>query len=214
MRYTNTSTTPRMARQHPGEGRLDSFDCELPAGARSELTEREQRRPPARINQRQTPARVIPSWLPWRPDLRPGIVCAPIAIIAVIAGLLTLFGAIPRDSSTEMQHPMAAPIAPAVQTPAVQMPAAPRWTEVRRAELAPVTVKRAEQVLRIGKWNQVWMPDGSLTWVRFWGVKDAFADLPSSPQTGDAWGVLEGGQHALWVWHILPGHTTPAWVDP
>lgn len=91
-------------------------------------------------------------------------------------------------------------------TPAVLEP------EVRRA--GPVTVKRAEQVFRLGIWSPVWMPDGKLTWVRFLGVKDTFADLPATPQIGDAWGVWEGGQHALWVWHTLPGYTQPAWVDP
>jgi hypothetical protein len=84
---------------------------------------------------------------------------------------------------------------------------------VRRAErLSPAP--RAEQVFRIGRWNQVWMPDGALTWMRFWGVKDTFADLPLSPQPGDSYGVMEGGQHALWVWYTLPGHAAPAWVDP
>ena len=58
------------------------------------------------------------------------------------------------------------------------------------------------------------MPDGKLTWMRFLGVKDTFADLPRYPQIGDSYGVLQGGQHALWVWRILPGHAAPAWVDP
>jgi hypothetical protein len=58
------------------------------------------------------------------------------------------------------------------------------------------------------------MPDGKLTWVRFLGVKDTFADLPRNAQIGDSYGVQEGGQRALWVWHTLPGHATSAWVDP
>jgi hypothetical protein len=84
--------------------------------------------------------------------------------------------------------------------------------EVRRAELVPVP--RAQQVLRLGRWNQVWMPDGVLTWMRFLGIKDTFADLPKNPQLGDAWGVQEGGQHALWVWSVPVGFTRPVWQDP
>jgi hypothetical protein len=103
---------------------------------------------------------------------------------------------------------IASATAPAVQASVLQTP------EVRRAEPVPLVVKRAERVLRLGKWNQVWMPDGALTWVRFLGIKDTFSDLPGDPQMGDAWGVKEGGQQALWVWYTLPGHVAPAWVDP
>jgi hypothetical protein len=57
------------------------------------------------------------------------------------------------------------------------------------------------------------MPDGVLTVTKFLGVKNNFFELPSSPQLGDAWQVLEGAPH-LWVWYRLPTHTVPAWVDP
>jgi hypothetical protein len=68
-------------------------------------------------------------------------------------------------------------------------------------------------MLRIGIWNQVLMPDG-MTWIRFWGVKDTFADLLQNPQIGDAWGVVEGGQNALWVWTVPADFTHPVWQDP
>jgi hypothetical protein len=103
VRYTNTRTTPRTAKD-PGKDRLDSFDCELPAEVRTELAEREQSRHSTQVDQRQTPARILPPWLRGLLTFA-GIVCAPIAIIALAAGLLAPLGAIPRHSSTEMQHP-------------------------------------------------------------------------------------------------------------
>jgi hypothetical protein len=75
-------------------------------------------------------------------------------------------------------------------------------------------VPQAQQVLRVGVWSLVYMPDGKLTMIRFLGIKNTFADLPKNPQLGDSYGVLEGGQGALWVWYTLPGHVAPAWVDP
>jgi hypothetical protein len=139
----------------------------------------------------------------------------PVALVAVLGAVLTGLHDKPATrGSLETQRiaqaalerigaPVPAPTPAA--TPVVQAP------EVRRAELVPVL--RAQQVLRVGRWNQVYMPDGRLTWMRFLGVKDTFADLPRDPQIGDAWGIVEGGRHALWVWHILPGHSRPAWVD-
>jgi hypothetical protein len=57
------------------------------------------------------------------------------------------------------------------------------------------------------------MPDGALTLTTFRGVKTSFFELPSNPQLGDAWRVLEGAPH-LWVWYRLPGHAFPGWIDP
>jgi hypothetical protein len=44
-------------------------------------------------------------------------------------------------------------------------------------------------------------------------LKSKLAREPSH-RWGDAWGVREGGQQALWVWHVLPGHVRAAWVAP
>jgi hypothetical protein len=202
MRHTQTNTSSPRTASYPGEGRLDNFDCELPDDIRAELTGRNERSNPPHIEQRQAPVRIRPSWHRGL-LIFAGIVCLPFAAIAIAAGLLVMLTGIPT--------PVARPTI-ATPTPMVQMTPSLPTPEVRRAELVPVTVKRAEQVLRIGRWNQVWMPDG-LMWIRFRGIRETFEQLPTDPQIGDAYGV-NTGQHALWVWCVPAGFTRPVWQDP
>ena len=121
------------------------------------------------------------------------------------------------EAAAAINHLRTTPTPTPVQAPVVQPSPTPSIyrsgpsVPVPRAQLA---VKRASQVLRVGRWNQVYMPDGRLTWVRFWGIRQTFADLPSDPRIGDAWGVKEDQTSSLWVWHMLPGHAAAAWVDP
>jgi hypothetical protein len=168
------------------------FDCELPDDALDELLM------PKRANMLGRPSNAS--------DKRRAIILAVLMLVLVAAGVMIAL--------VSRQRPSVMPAAvPAASIELIQPPAAVLTPEVRRAEPVPVTVKRAEQVLRLGRWNQVWMPDGQLTWIRFRGVRETFEVLPSNPEIGDAYGV-NIGQHALWVWHQLPGHTLPAWVDP
>jgi hypothetical protein len=108
------------------------------------------------------------------------VISTPFLAIALIAGIMWAAGRL-YDSREAVSHPTLSTVPAPTASPAAV------WTpEVRRAEPVPVTVKRAERVLRLGRWNQVLMPDGALTWVRFLGTKDTFADLPRDPQMGDA----------------------------
>jgi hypothetical protein len=169
---------------------IDDFECELPPEVRSELVA--PRRPP-------TPVRPLKERHDWR-----GFVLACLVLVLAAGVLIALW-----SWQRQFEKLAAAPVLPA---PALQPASSPPVARAYAQEM-PV-VPRAERVLRLGRWNQVWMPDGELTWARFLGVKDTFSDLPTTPQMGDAWGVREGGQQALWVWHVLPGHVRAAWVDP
>ena len=51
------------------------------------------------------------------------------------------------------------------------------------------------------------MPNGKLTWVRFLGVKDTFADLPRNAQIGDSYGVLLIMRRSL-RWMVRPSNFT------
>jgi hypothetical protein len=194
------TNNPTQTPQPPLGG--DGFEGPLPSTVLDELLRR--RRVAKASSQRHFP--------PWFKSLLTlaGLVLAPALMLAAIAAAMWAFGWTPKakhytDPLLERTfHPM-------TQTPAMAGAPSPA-VEVRRAE--PMPAPRAQQVFRIGIWSPVWMPVGKLTWVRFLGVKDTFADLPRNPQIGDSYGVLEGGQRALWVWHTLPGHTTLAWVDP
>ena len=196
MQDTLRDTTPRTA-ETPGEVRLDQFDCELPSDVRAELLQpkrpRMLGRPPAPPKKR--------SWLDYA---RPWAYVGMLGLLGLIF-IVALCSILSWSASKHAPTPAKALLPTPTPTPAVT---------VRRAEPVPVTVKRAEQVLALGRWNQVWMPDVKLTWVRFLGVKDTFADLPRNPQMGDSWGVKEDQTRSLLVWHQLPNHSRPAWVDP
>jgi hypothetical protein len=190
------------------------YECELPADAKAEL---------GRIPPRPDPAP------PGRGDillLVGAVALAAVILVGVIANYSRQRNQSPVSPTPDLvlEHSRALLAQPALgwHSDGSAYGRADMLPEVRRAErVSPAPraervspAPRAEQVLRIGRWNQVWMPDGALTGIQFWGVKDTFADLPRSPQPGDSYGVLEGGQHALWVWYALPGHAAPAWVDP
>jgi hypothetical protein len=180
-----------MAPAQPGERHRSGFESTLPPEALEEILRRRVAKAPRQ--------QYIPPWLQSLLTLA-GLVLAPALMLAAIAAAMWAFGWTPKAKHyTDPLLERTFHVAP----PAV---------EVRRAELVPAP--RAQQVFRIGIWNPVWMPDGKLTLVRFLGVKNTFADLPRNAQIGDSYGVLEGGQRALWVWHILPGHAQAAWVDP
>jgi hypothetical protein len=188
----------------------DFFDTTLPHGVREELfaSERLAGNQPKRKRKPEAPIRCRIR-IDWQTL---GLSAASIAFIAFITVLSFSTHFKPRYS----QRPMIITPPLTAATPA-SSPVAPGWNAdgsgSGSAGLIP-RVRRAERIYTIGKWTPVWMPDGALTSIRIWGVKDRFAELPSNPELGDAWGVLEGGQHALWVWHQLPGHVTPGWVDP
>ena len=157
MRYTTpTDSSPGMAKPRFS---TVGFDCELPPEARNEFF------PPRRPH--TPPIGPIKAPRDWR-----GLALA-VSGLALCAVTLTSLWRHPSQPVQPQSAPtaIASATAPAVQVSVVQTP------EVRRAEPVPLVVKRAERVLRLGKWNQVWMPDGALTWVRFLGIKDTFSDL-------------------------------------
>jgi hypothetical protein len=204
-------------------GSCAGYECELPASARAELVGlRRPPIPPPSLDRplpvRPTRERVLTTWRSIR-----GLVFIGAAGLGLVVLLAAGLASLSRKSTILAPAPdlvlehskaiLAAEPTPGWRADGTAYGRAGVLPEVRRAErLSPAP--RAEQVFRIGKWNPVWMPDGALTWVRFWGVKDTFADLPRSPQLGDSYGVLEGGQHALWIWSIPRGFTRAAWVDP
>lgn len=199
MAITRQDTTS--ARTPSPQFSTNGFDCQLPPEVIDEL--RRRGRPPS------PPIRPPTLFIPFRqaPGVR-GIVLALLGLALVVAIIVASTW---RQPSQPANVVASAPVAQS--TPALPAGWNADGTAQGRAGVIPV-VRRAEQVLRVGRWNQVFMPDGQLTWVRFWGVANTFADLPSNPQIGDAFGVREGGQHALWVWHQLPNHVRAEWVDP
>jgi hypothetical protein len=199
-------------RIHPAQ-----FDCELPDDIRAQLGK------PKRPGILGRPRPVKPP--PPRALLYLVLVICALTLVGTAINLWRQQERERASSTRAISQPLAPQPTPTPAATPESLPSgsAERWKEylatqpqrapeVRRAER--VSVPRAEQVFRLGIWSPVWMPAGKLTWVRFLGVKDTFADLPRNPQIGDSYGVLEGGQRALWVWHILPGHSAPAWVDP
>ena len=203
---TPKDTTPRTARFSTVE-----FDCELPELARAELLAPKRARmlgrPPAPPKKR--------SWLDSMRSWGHAMLLGLLGLVFIVALCSILSWSVGKHTATPAKALLPTPVptlTPAVVQPTPAVPTA--MPEVRRAQPVPVTVKRAEQVFRLGRWNQVWMPDVKLTWVRFLGVKDTFADLPRDAQLGDSYGVLEDQTRSLWVWYMLPGFSHAAWVDP
>jgi hypothetical protein len=219
------------------------FECELPPGVRAELLRPRRAkmlgRPPSPP---QKPPQVdsVRSWRhlsPWLQSILTlvGMIFVPIFLVTVVWAILAVLS--PRPAApTKPAAPVAQP------TPAVLPPdCSADWNadgtasgragvipEVRRAELVPVTVRRAEFIhpARPGRLPSalpvqeretptvVHMPDGQLTTVRFCGTVNTFADLPKNPQLGDSYSVLEDVGRNSWVWYQPLGFSHAAWVDP
>jgi hypothetical protein len=91
---------------------------------------------------------------------------------------------------------------------------------VRRAELVPITVKRAgfwrlpSQEFGIYKWYHV--PEdfgGGRVWARFMGTAANFSDIPSRAELGDVWNVSAGGG-STWILCQPVGYSRAVWIDP
>jgi hypothetical protein len=128
-----TDEAPRTAQNHPGEVRLDQFDCELPPGVRAELLA------PKRARMLGRPTRdLMPSWLKNLLTFT-GIICVPLALI------LVAFGALPHSPPTPIAPPSPiSPTQPISQPPLQQPPSQPQqlvWEWVRSETYGPVWVQ-------------------------------------------------------------------------
>jgi hypothetical protein len=64
----------------------------------------------------------------------------------------------------------------------------------------------------IGSVHQIEVPDVGWRLITFKGTIADLDNLPANPAPGDTYFCPKGGGY--WVWAVLPGHTTPTWVDP
>jgi hypothetical protein len=206
MQHTPRETSPRTAQPtQPGDIHRAGFESVLPPDVFDELVA--PRRP--RILGRPVKG----------PHGRRAIVLA--VLVLVVLAAIVVFALIRHQAS---------PVAPAVQpaaaqqpTPAVQSAAARAWLAaapmVRRAELVPVTVKRAtlmrlpSQELGVLKWYP--LPDvwgGGSVLARYCGTVERFSEIPPDPAPGDLWNVTETG--AGWIYCTPAGWNHNAWIDP
>ena len=98
---------PRTAEKHPSANRLDGFDCVLPDQARAELLDkrpRVQESEPTRSmqNAEKKPPK-IPAWLKSLLNFA-AIVCTPVAMVAILVGIIAAFGGLKSRPSLEMQR--------------------------------------------------------------------------------------------------------------
>jgi hypothetical protein len=208
MRYTpDTLRMPTTPRHSAG------YECVLPLDARSELTRPHKAAAPpppppvVQVKQKSPP----PS-----PRYIRGVINIVVVALFLVAALI---GALSRHNSASTPTPISTPTpAPALDKvgesqPSVQTPA------VRRAEVVPVTVRRATllrlptQELGVYKWYP--LPDawgGGRVWARFMGTKGRFSEIPPNPVPGDLWNVTETG--ASWIYCVPIGYNHAAWIDP
>jgi hypothetical protein len=148
-------------------------------------------------------------------------------ILAVLVLMLVAVGVV--VALVNWQRP---PVAPAVQPAASPQPtpatpvaraAVSAWLAaaptVRRAELVPVTVKRAT-LLRLpsqelGVYKSYDLPaawGGGSVWARYMGTVGRFSEIPPNPAPGDLWNVTETG--AGWIYCTPAGYGHPVFIDP
>jgi hypothetical protein len=131
-----------------------------------------------------------------------GMIFAPILLVAVGAGLMVALT--PRPVPVPPAPPAPSPT-PQVQTftPPASMEYRPTRLPdyaptVRRAELVPVTVKRAT-LLRLptqelGVYKSYDLPaawGGGSVWARYMGTKGRFSEIPPNAVPGDLWNITE-----------------------
>ena len=136
----------------------------------------------------------------------------PVILVALLGAVLTTLHDKPATkNSAPIQAPNAQPTPAA--TPIVRAP------EVRRAQLVPVTVKRATllrlptQELGVYKYYEmpaVW--GGGSVWARYMGTVGRFSEIPRNSIPGDMWNVTETG--ASWVYCVPIGYDHEVWIDP
>jgi hypothetical protein len=209
---TAPRTASQTSRYQPG------YDCPLPDDALREFLGRRRPQPAVKALQRPQSA--------WKRVLCALALLFPIAFIA----LLTYLG----WHSTTRRHPLLEQTFPPMsQSPAPQVgaPAPITIVEVRRAQLVPITVRRAEFVkgppvvkraslmkspaAGLGVYQYYALPEsvgGGEVLARFLGTVARFSDIPPDPAPGDMWNVAETG--TSWIYCIPLGGNHLQWIDP
>ena len=125
MRFT-AKTSLQTAHQHAFEVRPNGFDCVLPDSVRAELFRERPVKP--------TPLRSISNPSPrWLKSLLTfvAIIIMPVAMVAILVGIIAAFGGLKSRPSPEMQRIALAALDKAGRgEPAVQTPAVPPWSVV------------------------------------------------------------------------------------
>lgn len=205
----------------------ESFDCQLPAEARTELEEipspqtyrlREAPtyQPPREVFLRPHPPEVVYrsraiSRTP--PPAKQSHGAAVIGTVAIVA--LFLYAVSHNNGPSTSTAP---PESRSVPTPSSQP------VEVRRALPPPVDVRRAlpavpralpvtsvVSTVSNAEWQPVRMPDGTVVQVCYQGELPSSAALPLQGRfIGEEWST----GNTSWIWTTPAGASFPSWVDP
>jgi hypothetical protein len=119
---------PRTAEKHSGATRLDGFDCILPQDVRAELLRQRPAKPSPPV------AAIVKGRVPrWLKSLLTfaALIMTPVAMVAILVGIIAAFGGLKSRSSPEMQRIALAALSKVGSgEPAVQMPAVSPWSTV------------------------------------------------------------------------------------
>ncbi len=213
-----TAQSPRFSTSGSG------FDCEPPPGVWDELLRRKAHRPPPPPP--VTPVKPAPPARDWR--------STALAVLGVALVAVVIVSQLAHQSSQQAAAPIAAasPAPPLrVSVPSAPWPAPPPAVEVRRAlpvpvpraELVPITVRRAALMRlpsqELGVYQYYHLPvewGGGSVLARFMGTVANFSDIPKDPTPGDMWNVLEGGSTVSLGFTGQPqqGTVIPVFIDP
>ncbi len=201
-----------------------AFESTLPPEALEELRGRSSRRPPPPLTP-VTPVKSVPPARDWRGSA--------LAILGIALVAAVIVSQLAHQPARQVAAPIAIAATPApplrVPAPSAPWPTPPSVVEVRRAlpvpvpraELVPITVRRAALMRlpsqELGVYQYYHLPvewGGGSVLARFMGTVANFSDIPKDPTPGDMWNVLEGGSTVSWVYCTPAGYSHPVFIDP